>query len=480
MSKIKIENPKIFISYAWGSKEYQDKVLAFATELMGDGIEVLLDKWSLKEGNDTYAFMEKSVNDKTVTHVLLLLDSQYEKKANERSGGVGTETQIISAEIYNRVEQEKFLPVVFERNEDGTIPKPTYLRGLLHFDLSVEEKYDEEYQRLVKTLYGIEIYKKPELGKKPAWLESTVNVSTKVRTTYDVLKTNLPINIKREKFEGFLSEIKDRIIDYKKGEIIDNIQLERYLELYSETVIIRNEFLNLMQNASYIDNGEKLVASNLEEICEELKEENGYITEIRKTLLHEIFIYIIAIYYRNKNYTALSYILTKTYFIRNSYDNCARSFNIFYYYNQNLDNAVNKRDNQNYYSGTANYWIDNINTEICSKQDFVFADILCYNASVYMETYLDNWYWFPLTYVYGGYDNKLLRGFATRLRSMEHLIEAATIMGYDDVEKFKVRLTAIENSYKNGTLKPYTHRGCFESAPLLCQYIESTELGTLK
>ena len=52
MSKKKIEKPKVFISYAWGTQEYQDKVLAFATQLMGDGIDVVIDKWDLSEGKE--------------------------------------------------------------------------------------------------------------------------------------------------------------------------------------------------------------------------------------------------------------------------------------------------------------------------------------------------------------------------------------------------------------------------------------------
>ena len=122
----RIEHPKVFISYAWGSEDYKIKVLSFATDLMNDGIEVILDQWSLKEGNDTYAFMEQSATDPTITNVLILLDPVYEKKANGRDGGVGTETQIISPEIYNKVIQEKFLPVIFERGIKGEITKPQY------------------------------------------------------------------------------------------------------------------------------------------------------------------------------------------------------------------------------------------------------------------------------------------------------------------------------------------------------------------
>lgn len=42
-----IEHPKVFISYAWGTKDYQMKVLAFATSLKDDGVDVVIDKWSV-------------------------------------------------------------------------------------------------------------------------------------------------------------------------------------------------------------------------------------------------------------------------------------------------------------------------------------------------------------------------------------------------------------------------------------------------
>lgn len=101
--KQRIEHPRVFISYAWGTEEYNEKVILFATDLKRDGIEVVFDRWQLKEGNDTYAFMEKSVTDESITNVLVLLDPVYAKKADQRAGGVGTETQIISPEVYNKV-----------------------------------------------------------------------------------------------------------------------------------------------------------------------------------------------------------------------------------------------------------------------------------------------------------------------------------------------------------------------------------------
>ena len=58
----KIESPKVFISYAWGTDEYQKRVLRFAIRMVRDGIDVVLDKWNLMEGNNSFAFMEHCIN----------------------------------------------------------------------------------------------------------------------------------------------------------------------------------------------------------------------------------------------------------------------------------------------------------------------------------------------------------------------------------------------------------------------------------
>lgn len=105
---------KIFISYAWGSSEL---VLELAQRLVAHGVDVVLDKWDLKEGQDKYAFMERCVNDSEITKVLIICDKAYAQKANDRTGGVGDETIIISGEIYGNMKQEKFIPIIAERDE---------------------------------------------------------------------------------------------------------------------------------------------------------------------------------------------------------------------------------------------------------------------------------------------------------------------------------------------------------------------------
>ncbi len=477
--KSTIEHPKVFISYAWGSEDYRLKVRSFATDLMGNGIDVLLDQWSLKEGNDTHAFMERSVTDSTITNVLILLDPVYEKKANERHGGVGTETQIISPEIYNKVEQEKFLPVIFERGEDGEIPKPQYLKTMLHFDLSQEEKYDSEYQRLVKRLYGIEIVEKPELGKKPSWLEEKSILPTKILTRYECLKQQKSDNIKKDEYRNFLFAVKEKIVNFNKDELGGSVSADEYIELYADTKLYRDDFLHLLKYSFYVPEAYKIVASVMEEICAEIKDKDGYEGEVMRTLLHEIFIYVVAFYLKNKNSDAVSYILSKTYFVGRYGYNEDQSFDIFYDHNENLDRAVSQKDGKNYYSGTANYWINNINVEICNKNEFVFADIFCHNASMFVENYTKEWFWFPITYIYdrAEYGNSLFRQFAIRLKSKEHLQETVKIMGFPDTDAFKKKYIEVETKIKEGNFREYRYNSAFETAPVMCQYVKSEELG---
>lgn len=477
--KSTIEHPKVFISYAWGSEDYRLKVRSFATDLMGNGIDVLLEQWSLKEGNDTCAFMERSVIDSTITNVLILLDPVYEKKANERHGGVGTETQIISPEIYNKVKQEKFLPVIFERGENGEIPKPQYLKTMLHFDLSQEEKYDSEYQRLVKRLYGIEIVEKPELGKKPSWLEEKSILPTKILTGYECLKQQKSDNIKKDEYRNFLFAVKEKIVNFNKDELGGSVSADEYIELYADTKLYRDDFLHLLKYSFYVPEAYKIVASVMEEICAEIKDKGGYEGEVVRTLLHEMFIYVVAFYLKNKNSDAVSYILSKTYFVGRYGYNEDRSFDVFYDHNENLDGAVSQKDGKNYYSGTANYWINNINIEICNKNEFVFADIFCHNASMFVENYTKEWFWFPITYIYdrAEYGNSLFRQFAIRLKSKEHLQEAVKIMGFPDTDAFKKKYIEVETKIKEGNFREYRYNSAFETAPVMCQYVKSEELG---
>ena len=138
--------PKTFVSYSWTS---EDPVIELAQRLMNDGIEVVLDKWDLKEGQDKYAFMERCVTDPSITKVLMICDKAYAEKANERKGGVGDETMVISPEVYEKATETKYIPIIFERDENGKEYAPAYLKSRIYIDLCADNKhYEQEYEKL--------------------------------------------------------------------------------------------------------------------------------------------------------------------------------------------------------------------------------------------------------------------------------------------------------------------------------------------
>lgn len=108
------ESKKVFISYSWKPYTNKQKVIELAERLSNDGIHVILDDWDLKEGQDKYHFMEQMVNDENINKVLLICNKEYAEKVNKKQGGVGVESLIVSDEIYQQVEQTKFIPVVME------------------------------------------------------------------------------------------------------------------------------------------------------------------------------------------------------------------------------------------------------------------------------------------------------------------------------------------------------------------------------
>lgn len=128
-------HPKAFISYSWSSPSHEDWVLDLANELSDNGVDVVIDKWCLREGADKYKFMESMVTDPTIRKVLIVSDHEYARKADARERGVGAETQIISKELYDQVDsigqQQKFVVVIAEVNEKDDPFTPVSIAALV-------------------------------------------------------------------------------------------------------------------------------------------------------------------------------------------------------------------------------------------------------------------------------------------------------------------------------------------------------------
>jgi len=128
--------PKVFISYRWSNDEHTAWVADLGERLMNDGIVVVLDQWDLRDGQDVNDFMEQMVKDSDIKRVIIVCDAAYAAKADNRKGGVGTETQIISKEVYESVDQAKFVPLLRERDTENKPCLPVYLKSRKYIDFS--------------------------------------------------------------------------------------------------------------------------------------------------------------------------------------------------------------------------------------------------------------------------------------------------------------------------------------------------------
>lgn len=162
------EPPVVFVSYSWASPEHQAWVADLARRLRANGVDVHLDRWDVGPGADLNLFMERYAD--LSARVLVVLSDDYGPKADQRgaqASGVGTETTILSASVYEDLGGARVVPVV---PDSGTVAgskpvMPVYLRGRLWIDF--RDDYEHAYEHLLRELHDVPIEAAPPLGGNP-------------------------------------------------------------------------------------------------------------------------------------------------------------------------------------------------------------------------------------------------------------------------------------------------------------------------
>lgn len=154
--------PLVFISYSWDSPEHRAWVTQLAISLRQKGVEVLLDQWHTRFGEDLPHFMARSVRE--CDRVLMICTGPYVAKAQQRQGGVGYEQMLVTAQMMREVGTRKFIPVV----RQSTYPRqvPDELAGRKYVDLSDGPEQAHNFEQLVRELHDIEV-SLPPLGRGP-------------------------------------------------------------------------------------------------------------------------------------------------------------------------------------------------------------------------------------------------------------------------------------------------------------------------
>jgi len=156
------ETGRVFVSYSWDSEEHRDWVLKFVYRLRQHGIDAFNDQTELALGARIPEFMERSVRESG--RVLVICTEVYRQRFDNREGGAGYESNIITGEIVNEVGENKFIPILRSGKWNSAIP--TALLGTNGVDLRNDS--EDEFRKLVESLHHIS--RISPIGQPPEWV----------------------------------------------------------------------------------------------------------------------------------------------------------------------------------------------------------------------------------------------------------------------------------------------------------------------
>lgn len=440
-----MENPKLFISYSWSNPIHEQWVIDLANELTEAGVHVILDKWDLKEGHDSVAFMEKMVTDPNITKVAMICDEVYASKADGRAGGVGTETQIISREVYENQEQGKFVAIISERDSLGKAYLPTYYKSRIYIDLSEPSSYTDNFEKLLRWIYDKPLYTRPEIGNRPSFLNESDGISLGTTALYkraiSAVKENKPFlsGALDEFFKTFITNFENFRINEKNGEfddqVIDNI--EKFLPY-------RNELITLLTSiAQYASTEENIfkVHRFLEGILpyvdrpENATSWSDWDFDNFKFIIHEIFLYAIAIFIKHERFVAVNILLTQQYYAPRLTDNRNESMVDYTQFRQHSGSLQhrNARLKLNRISLNADLLEQRSKNSGIDFRYLMQADFILFLwCDIHKKDYYKRWY--PVTLVYIGRFNGAFEVFS-RSSSKSYFDKVKCILGINDVSE---------------------------------------------
>ena len=443
---------KVFISYSWTNEDHIQWVINLANRLREDGVDVVLDKWDLKEGQDIYSFMESMVNSPEINKVLIICDEGYRSKAEERKGGVGAETLIITPEVYGNSSQEKFIPIVKEKDDNGQVYIPAYIKSRKYIDLSSDEIFEDGYELLLRNIFERPQHRKPALGNPPAWLFEDKKPHYKTSNVIKQLENVLENNPAR--FNGlsmrFINSFFECLDEVKLNED-ETIELDQKIyDIINDLVDLRNDFVCFVELICEA-NG-KIDVEKLVKFFEQLykytlpSEPNNIYYSVQgdhfKFLARELLIYTVMVFLDYDRYETAAEFLNAEFFVTdNRGESIHEGFTIFCFGIGSIDILRKERLNSKNLSLSADLMIQRATLKKYSSRKLVETDILMhYLCSIYERDFYR--LWFPYTYVYGISDKI---GILQRLISKRFFERAKSLFMVDSPEQLKVKITEYDS-----------------------------------
>lgn len=399
------------------------------------------------------------VTDPEIKKVAIVCDEKYATKADGREGGVGTETQIISREVYEKQDQDKFVAIVCEKDSEGKAFLPTYYKSRIYIDLSEADSYSENFERLLRWIFGKPLYVKPELGNRPSFLseEEHVSLGTTVlfKRCIDALKNHKAYasGAFDEYCTVFATNLERFRISNPDGEFDDAV-----IKSIEEFESFRNEAIQLFITIAQYSPTEESI-QRLHHFFESLipymnkppsiSQWKEWDFDNYRFIVHELFLYALAVLLKYERFDQANYLLQQQYYVPGNSDygrNVMVNFTIFKEHMRSLEHRNNRLDLKRLSLRA------DLLKERCTGTGIDFhylqqADFVAFMKSEIEAT--DSFIrWWPDTLVYLGHFNSPFEIFA-RSVSKAYFDKAKVLFGLDTPKDLEPLL----NSYNKGTRK---------------------------
>lgn len=480
--------PKIFISYSWKPLENQKKVIEIAERLVKDGVDVVIDTWNLSEGQDKYLFMEQMVNNHEIDRVLLTCSKSYKEKANLKKGGVGSESMIISNEIYKNADQKKFIPIILEKDSTGEPYIPTFVNSRIFIDFSDDEFFEDEYEKLIRNFFKKPLYKKPKLGTPPIYINEKEEIKSKNQSKLRTIKNAL-IN-ERKYTDNLIDDFFDKLLVELENEVINNFDFdveidEIILRKIEKLKTIKYDFIEVLK---YVINYSSI---NKEQIHKFFEKVLGFLFLNQKEIfpidtigsmrndhfyfiVYELYLTMSTVLIAKEKYEELGHILHSPYIVYsyNQNDYIQRSFVNFCSPAASLNHYRIKRlriNKPNLYAEIVKKRFDLVDIEFheIQKTDALLHYISCINANQGRNSTV----WLPFLSIY---EFKKIP-FLQKMKSQTHFNKIKTVLNINSIEELKEKYDYMDKTDIYDSINRQ-----FFNLPYLDHIISAKEIGKIK
>ena len=438
-----MSNPKLFISYSWSNRAHAKWVRDLATKLRKSGVDAILDTWDLKEGQDIFAFMEKMVGDSEINKVALISDSVYAKKADRRAGGVGVETRIISKEVYDSQNQEKFVAIVTELDKKGKPYLPAYCKHKKYINMSNPDTFEEDFEQLLRWIYDTPLHMKPDIGQRPAFLDEQDNTlgtaaahkkavaavkgdeghaATAIDIYLSILSKNLEkfriIRSAEKKFDDAVVESIEKFTPYRDEAVDLFAAVAQYAPTEENIRALRRFFESLVHYMKH-------PPANMDSWW-------SHDFDNFKFIIHELFLCWIAVLLKRELFAETGAFLSEQFYVEANITRGKPAMNDYYIFDDPPGSLASMNQRKRRLSFHADLLKKRANSPVLEFRHLMQADFSLYIRGEILHSHARPVPWFPRTLVYA-LNGSVFEIFA-RSASKKYFEKSKQILGISEKE----------------------------------------------